>query len=227
MTALALIPLLASMPQKQDLEPPATALTGSSSARLALPVTMRFDVTLTDDVTGLVEKNTAKASSSSREPVWSAARFGLSVARRHFEQASWNETDGDRALVIKSVSASWTPGPHYEVNVGVDRYEGGRRVGQASGTGFGRPDRSGQRVEAAFAGPFGRIVNNGANEAKGEDDGLVLRAATVAALDAAFVQLSAVWVGEQMVARSRAESDAMIKKAQDDAKATQKKGKKN
>jgi hypothetical protein len=226
MIALALTALLASMPQKQDLEPPATALTGPSSARLALPVTMRFDVTLTDDITGLIRKDTAKAESSSREPVWSAARFGLSVARRHFEEAGWSETDGERALVIKSVSASWTPGPNYEVKVVVDRYEAGRRVGQATGTGYGRPDRTGQRVGAAFAGPFGGLVHSNANEAKGEEDGLILRAGTVAALDSAFLQLASVWAGEQLMAKARADSEAMMKKAQDDAKAAQKKAKK-
>lgn len=202
MTALALLAVLASMPQKQDLEPPATALTGPSSTRLALPVTMRFDVGLTDDISDLVRKDTGKSESRSREPVWAVARHGPAIARRHFEEAKWNETDGDRALVVKSVSVVWTPGPHYEVKVVVDRYEAGRRVGQATGTGYGFPDRTGQRVGAAFAGPFGHVVNNDANQAKGEDDGLVIRSATVAALDNALYQLAAVWAGEQLMQKS-------------------------
>lgn len=146
---------------------------------------------------------------ASREPVWAVARFGPAIARRHFEEASWSEADGDRALVIKSVSVAWTPGPHYEIKVVVDRYEGGRRVGQASGSGYGYPDRTG----AAFAGPFGGFVHQNANEAKGDGDGLILRAATVAAFDSAWLQLAAVWAGEQMVKKAQDEAKAMMKKS--------------
>lgn len=199
MTALALLAVLTAMPEKMDLEPPATALTGPSSARLALPVSMRFDVSVKDDVSNLVRKDNGATESRSREPVYAVARYGPAVARRHFQEAKWNETDGDRAIVVKSVAVSYAPGPHYEVKVVVDRYEGGKRIGQATGSGWGTPDRTGQRVGAAFAGPFGHVVNNDANQAKGEEDGLVLRSATVAALDNALFQLAAVWSGEQMV----------------------------
>lgn len=202
MTSLALLAVLAAMPEKMDLEPHAAALTGPSSARLALPVTVRFDVTLTDDVSNLVRKDTGKTESRSREPVYAVARYAPAVARRHFEEAKWNETDGDRAIVVKSVSVSYAPGPHYEVKVVVDRYEGGKRVGQATGSGYGTPDRTGQRVGAAWAGPFGHAVREDANQAKGEEDGLVLRSATVAALDNALFQLAAVWAGEQMMQKA-------------------------
>jgi hypothetical protein len=79
-------------------------------------------------------------------------------------------------------------------------------------------DRSGQRVGAAYAGPFGAIVHNNANQAKPEDDGLIIRQATVAALDSALMQLAAVWGGEQLTAHYRQEAEANMKKAQDDAK---------
>lgn len=201
-TALALLAVLASMPPKQDLAPPAAALTGPSSPRLALPITLRFDVSLNDDISDLIRKDTGKSQSRSREPVYAVARYAPAVARRHFEEAKWDETDGDRAVVVKSVSVSYSPGPHYEVKVVADRYENGRRVGQATGSGWGTGDRTSQRAGAAWAGPFGHAVNDDANQAKGEEDGPVIRSATVAALDNALYQLAAVWAGEQMMQKA-------------------------
>src|SRR4051812_28404430 len=67
MIAIALLAALASMPQNQDLEPPAAALTGPSSTRLALPVTLRFEDTLTDDVSSLINKESGRGEGASRE----------------------------------------------------------------------------------------------------------------------------------------------------------------
>lgn len=223
MTALPLLALLASMPTPADLEPPAAALTGPSSTRLALPVTIRFDDTLTDDVSSLVKKDTGRAEGASREPVWAVARYAAAIARRHFEQASWGTKNAERTLVVKNVSVGWTEGPSYEVKVVIDRYDGDHRVGQATGSGWGNPDRSGQRAGAAWAGPFGGIVHANANQAKADEDGVTLRTATVAAIDSAMMQLGMVWAGEQLGAKMRADAEVMMRKAQDDYQASQKK----
>ncbi len=214
MLSLLLASAFASLPAVQDLEPPAAALSGPSSTRLALPVEVRFDDGLTDDISKLVRKDTGQAEGATREPVWAVARFAPAVARRHFEQARWGGKQAERALVVKSVSVVWSPGPSYEVKVVVDRYEGEHRLGQATGSGWAMPDRSGERVGAAFAGPFAPIVHNDANQPKPQDDGLVIRQATVTALDSAFYQLAAVWSGEQLTAKYRADAEAMMKKSQ-------------
>ncbi len=224
MLTLLLAATVAGLPAPQDLEPPAPALTGPSSTRLALPVAVRFDDALSDDISRLTRKDTGQQEGATREPVWAVARFGPGVARRHFEQAKWGDKSAERTLVVKSVSVVWSPGPSYEVKVVVDRYEGEHRLGQATGTGYGMPDRTGERVGAAFAGPFAPIVHNDANQPKPLDDGLVIRHATVAALDNAFYQLAAVWSGEQLMAKYKADAEAATKKAQDEAK-PKKKGK--
>ncbi len=211
MYALPLIALLAALPPTQDQEAPAAALTGPSSTRLALPVALRFDDSVSSDVTPLVKKDTGQAESSSKDPIAAIARYAPSVARRHFEQASWDEKS-PRSVVVKSVAVTWSNGPHYEAKVVVDRYEGTRRIGQATGSGFATADRSGQRVGAAYAGPFGAIVHNNANQAKPEDDGAVIRQATLAALDSALMQLSAVWGGEQLTAQYREQAEQAMKK---------------
>ncbi|MHB8872863.1 MAG: hypothetical protein ACYC8T_04185 [Myxococcaceae bacterium] len=164
---------------------------------------MHFDGSLTGDLSPLVKKDSGEAEFSSREPVGAVARFAPAVARRHFEQASWGEKKAERAVVIKSVAVSYSDGPHYEVKVVVDRYEGERRIGQATGTGYGYPNRTGERIGAAYAGPFAPIVQNNANQPKPEDDAPVLRTATVAALDSALLQLAAVWAGEQLAEKYR------------------------
>ncbi len=223
MISLPTLVLLASMPTPGDYEPPPTALTGNSSARLALPVTLRFDDTLNDDVTQLIKKDTGRAEGASREPVYAVARYAPSIARRHFEQATWGTKNGERTLVVKSVSVVWSAGPNYEVKVVVDRYDGEHRVGQATGSGWGRPDRTAARAGAAWAGPFGGMVHEEANRSKADEDGVTLRTATVAAIDSAMNQLGAVWAGEQLGARMRAEAAESVRKAQEDYKAAQKK----
>ncbi|MBL8954616.1 MAG: hypothetical protein JNK82_27815 [Myxococcaceae bacterium] len=200
---LALLALL-SMPEGADYEAPSEALKGPSSSRLALPVSVRFDETMTDDVSKLVKQSTGSAAPghATREPVWAVARYAPSVARRHFEQAAWGGADKkpERSVVVKSVGCSWREGPHYECKVVVDRYEGARRLGQATGTGYGYADRTEERTGAAWAGPFGAGVRAEADQPKPEKDGVVIRHATVAALDQALYQLAAVWAGEQQAA---------------------------
>ena len=214
MHTLIAIALFASIPKGEDFPPPPAALTTPSSARLALPVTVRFDEAMQTDISPLVKKDSGASAGSSREPVYALARFSLGVARRHFEDAKWADKNGERTLVVKSVAVTWTDGPRYEVSVVVDRYEGDHRLGQATGTGYGMGDRTAQRQGAAFAGPFGGMVHNEASQAKAEDDGVVIRQATVQALDTALNQLSAYWNGEQMQAKARADAEAMIKAAQ-------------
>ncbi len=202
MTTAAALLVLLSLPEGADYEAPQEALKGPSSARLALPVAVRFDETLTDDVTKLVKQSTgtADAALATREPVWAVARYTPSVARRHFEQAAWGDKKAERSIVVKSVGCSWRDGPHYECKVVVDRYEGARRLGQATGTGYGYADRTAERQGAAWAGPWGGAVRAEANQPKPQQDGVVIRHATVAALDQALYQLAAVWAGEQQAA---------------------------
>lgn len=104
MTALPLLALLASMPVNGDFEPPPGSLVGPSSARLALPIALRFDDTFTDDVSKLIKKDSGAAEGASREPAWAVARYLPAVARRHFEQAAWSPKNTERTVVIKSVS---------------------------------------------------------------------------------------------------------------------------
>jgi len=218
MLTLVLAAALSNLPATTDLEPPPAALTGPSSTRLALPVAIRFDDSLSDDISKLISKDDGSSAGATREPVWAVARFAPGVARRHFEEAKWGEKGAERSVVVKSVSVAWSSGPNYEVKVVVDRYEGDHRLGQATGSGWARPDRTGQRTGAAFAGPFAIAVHNDANQPKPQDDGQVIRQATVAALDSALYQLAAVWGGEQMMAKARADAEAMMKKAQAPAK---------
>jgi len=205
--------LLAALPAVSDVEPPAAALTAPSSVRMALPVTLRFDDSLTDHVTPLVKKTTGAIEAQSRDPLWALARFAPGVARRHFEQAAWGPK-GERSVVVKSVSVVWTDGPSYEARVVVDRYEGERRLGQATGSGYAMADRSKARLGAAWAGPFAPAVNLEVGKAKPEEDGAVIRQATVAALDSALLQLAQAWAGEQLVAQARADAEALLKKNQ-------------
>jgi hypothetical protein len=212
-STLLLLAVLASMPEGADYEAPAAALKGPSSSRLALPVAVRFDESLTDDVSKLVNEQSGAADPAhqTREPVWAVSRYALSVARRHFEQASWGDKKAPRSIVVKSVSCSWRDGPHYECKVVVDRYDGARRLGQATGSGFGYADRTAERQGAAWAGPFSGAAMAEAGKPRPKDDGVVIRHATVAALDQALYQLAAVWAGEQLSAE-------MMKKAQDAAR---------
>lgn len=182
----------------QDAEPPGAYLEGSSSPRLALPVTVRFDDAYGPDPTPLTQQQGGRAVSASRAPSAALVKYTLAVARRHFEDARWGESErGLRELVLRSVTVKFAPGPFYTAQVTVDRYHGGRRLGQATGTGMAQPDRSGQRVAAAFAGPFGAVVHHDANQPRAEEDAKVIASATLRALDSALQQLSAYWSNEQ------------------------------
>ena len=57
MLTLVLAAALSNLPATADLEPPPAALTGPSSTRLALPVAIRFDDSLNDDVSKLISKD--------------------------------------------------------------------------------------------------------------------------------------------------------------------------
>lgn len=214
---LALTAVLASLPPGADYEAPSAALKGPSSSRLALPVAIRFDPALTDDVTKLVKQDTGRAEPghATREPVWAVARYAPSVGRRHFEQVTWSDAVSERALVVTSVGCTWREGPYYECKVVVDRYEGKRRLGQATGTGYGSADRTEARRGAAWApGVFGAVARNELRQPSPEEDGPVVRNATVAALDQAMHNLATIWSAEQSAAQARREADEMIRKAQ-------------
>lgn len=212
--ALALaLSLTAPPPPGEDLQPPAGALTGMASARLAAPVAIAFDVGINDDVTPLVKNDGSSRAGGTREVVWSLARFAPAIARRHFEDAKWTDPKATRSIVIKSASVTFRSGPFYEVKVEVDRYDGKKRLGQASGTGYGQGTRTtAQQTGGAYAAAFGVKVDNGATEADPAQDAAVIRAATLQALDSALMQLAAVWSGEQLMQKAREDAEAMMKK---------------
>lgn len=216
MTALVLAFVLTAVPEGEDL--PLTApLQGMASSRLALPVSIGLDTAvITDDVTPLMKDDGTNRAGGTRDVVWSLARYAPSVARRHFEDAKWNDATNPRMLIIKSVSVLWRQGPSYEVRVEVERRDGEKRLGQATGTGYGTaPRNNGQRMGAAYANAFGARPKNGLTEANPATDGETIRAATLQALDSSLLQLSAVWSGEQMMARAREDAEAAMKRAQE------------
>jgi len=95
---------------------------------------------------------------------------------------------------VKSAVVLFHPGPSYQVQVVVDRYEDGRRLGQATGSGYAQPDRKADQVRAAFApGPWGYAARNEAQKPRPEEDAVTIELATVRALDHAFMQLGVVW----------------------------------
>ncbi len=226
MNALLLALVLTAVPEGEDL--PLTApLTGMSSSRLSLPVSIAFDTaTITDDVTPLMKDDGSNRAGGTRDVIWALARFAPSVARRHFEEAKWNDGTVSRTITIKTVSVLWRTGPSYEVRVEVERRDGDKRLGQTTGTGYGTaPRNNGQRVGAAYASAFGARPKNGLTEANPATDGETIRAATLQAFDSALLQLSAVWAGEQMMAKAREDAEAAMKRAQEAQKPAGKKKK--
>lgn len=215
MTALfALVLLLGELPPLEDQPLPAGALTGPASTRFALPVSIGWGAGLTDDTTPLVKDDGTTRAGSTRDVVGSLAKFAPHVARRHFEDAKWADPSVPRALMITSMSVKWRSGPYYEVHVEVERFEGTKRLGQASGTGYATATRNqGQRVGAGYASAFGVRVKNGLTEANPATDTEAIRSATLQALDSALMQLSAVWGGEQMMQKAREDAEAMMRKA--------------
>ncbi|MFT3706987.1 MAG: hypothetical protein QM817_04890 [Archangium sp.] len=210
---LALV-ALGGLPPGEDLAIPQNALTGMASPRLALPIVIAFDPALTDDVTPLVKDDGTTRAGGTRDPIWALARFGPNVARRHFENASWNEAL-PRSIVIKSVSVMFRSGPSYEVTVEVDRYEGTKRLGQGTGKGYGTGQRNtAQRTGAAYANMFGGKPKNGLTEANPAADADVIRNATLQAFDSALLQLGMVWGGEQMMQKAKEDAEAAMKKSQ-------------
>lgn len=216
MTALVLALVLTAVPEGEDL--PLTApLQGMASSRLALPVSIGFDTTvITDDVTTLTKDDGSTRAGGTRDVVGSLARFAPAVARRHFEDAKWNDATNTRMIIVKSVSVLWRSGPSYEVRVEVERRDGEKRLGQATGTGYGTaPRNNGQRMGAAYANAFGARPKNGLTEANPATDGETIRVATLQAFDTALLQLSAVWAGEQMMAKAQEDAAAAMKRAQE------------
>lgn len=204
--------LLTALPPGEDLPIPVGAATGMASPRLALPVTLAFDPSFADDITPLVKDDTTTRAGGTRDPVWAVTRFGLNVSRRHFEDAKWTEPL-PRSVVVKRITVMFRSGPSYEVTVEVDRLEGTRRLGQASGKGFGQGQRNtAQRTGAAYAQMFGGRPKNGLTEADPVADADVIRNATLQALDSALLQLSMVWGGEQLMQKAREDAEAMMKK---------------
>lgn len=226
MTALLLALALTAVPEGEDLPLPAP-MTGMASSRLALPVSIAFDLTsITDDVTPLVKDDGTRRAGGTRDVVWSLARYAPAVARRHFEEASWNDGTNSRTVTIKSVAVLWRQGPSYEVKVELERRDGEKRLGVATGTGFGTaPRNNAQRMGAAYANAFGARPKNGLTEANPTTDAETIRAATLQAFDSALLQLSAVWGGEQMMEKARQDAEAAMKRAQEAQKPAAKKKK--
>lgn len=223
MFALTLLVAVAAMPAGQDQPLPPGVTLQSASARLALPVVISWDSSLVDPQISLVKDDNTTRAGSTDVPVNAIAQYGAEVARRHFEKASWTEAI-PRSIVIKRIAVMFRTGPHYEVTVDVDRYEGDRRLGQASGKGYGQGARNqAQRTGAAYANMFGARPKNGLTEANPVADAEVIRNATLQALDSALLQTAAIWSGEQYAQKLREDAEKQIKAAQDAAAAAQKK----
>ena len=221
MLALTLSLTLAAMPAGQDLPLPPGVTLNNASQRLALPVLITWDASLTDPQVPLVKDDNTTRAGTTDGPVNALAQFAPNVARRHFENASWTEAQ-PRSIVIKRVAVMFRSGPSYEVTVDVDRYEGDRRLGQASGKGYGQGARNqAQRTGAAYANMFGARPKNGLTEANPVADAEVIRNATLQALDSALLQTAGIWAGEQYAQKMREDAERQIKAAQEAAAAQQ------
>lgn len=199
-----------------DEDAPAAWYQGNSSARLAAPVVIRFDGAVVDTLT-LTAASGGASGGTTDAPATALRKHTPAVARRHFEEAKWTtEVGKGRELVLKSVSATFHPGPSYQVQVIVDRVQDGRRLGQATGTGMASADHTADRTRATWApGPWGRAAAHQANSPHPVEDAPVIQQATIRALDSALLQLAAYWAGEQ-------QAEAMQKQAMEQMKAAQK-----
>jgi len=214
MNALVLA-LLAAVPAGED-QPVTAPLTGPASVRFAMPVSITFDPSITSGDTMLVKADGSTRAGTTPDAIAAIARSAPAVARRHFEDAKWNDAANPRSVVIKSVTISWREGPSYEVHVEVERREGDKRLGVAQGTGYGMTQRNNaQRTGAAYANMFGAKPKNGLTEANPATDGETIRTAALQAFDGALYQLAAVWGGEQMMQKAREDAEAAMKKAQE------------
>lgn len=186
------------------------ALQGPSSTRLAKPVTVTFGKHYAAKAK-LSDAN-GKPKGESSAPDETIRRHALEVARRHFEDSSWakdatapkkakkGKKKKGREIVIQSVTLVVNPGPSYRATVVIDRVQDGRRLGQATGQGFGMPDRTNERQAAAFApGVLGLAMSHKANKARPSEDSGSIETAVLQALDSACLQLAAPWAGEQMM----------------------------
>ena len=82
--------------------------------------------------------------------------------------------------------------------VELERREDGKRLGLATGTGVGFPDRSSERTAAAFApGLLGAAVAHDSLQPKPGKDAIIIEQAVLRALDNALLQLAAYWGNEQ------------------------------
>ncbi|MEW5849895.1 MAG: hypothetical protein AB2A00_13960 [Myxococcota bacterium] len=201
-TALATALLLAAtaLPTPADETPPPAALNGTASPRLALPITVIIDEKAFEKPTPLLPQQGGAAKGTSEVPVNALSHYSLHVARRHFEEAGWDAKVGEgREVVIKQVKLMVTQGPTYTANVDVERRQDGKRLGMATGIGFAAPDRTNDRMAAAFVpGPFGMAAAHDASRPKAKQDAVVIEQAVLRGLDSAMMQLAAYWSGEQM-----------------------------
>lgn len=197
----------AKMPAQADHEAPAVPGMGLSSGHLAKPVTLRLASTLTPEVEVIGRQSGKPSGMMTSAPVDAVSEYSLSVARRFFQEAKWGSGKAPgkgRELVVKSIKVLAQPGPLYEVQVDVERYENGKRVGQSTGTGMTSPDRAGARRGAGMIGGWaGAAVRNDVNQAKASKDGAAITQATLQALERAVFNASAFWAGEQMAADAR------------------------
>ena len=206
-----------------DEDPPAAWYQGNSSARLALPVAVRFDPAY-QDVVPLTAANGGASEGTTDDASAVLRKNTPAVARRHFEEAKWTTESGKgRELVIKSVTVTFHSGPHYQVQVMVDRVQDGRRLGQATGNGNATADHGKDRARAAWApGPWGRSASNEATRPHPTEDAPVIQQATIRALDSALNQLASIWSSEQQADMYRKQAEEQIKAAQKAAADAQK-----
>lgn len=179
-----------------DLEAPPAAYQLGASPRLAPAVRVRLDDAFPTQALPLnPASGNGPADGATLAPLGAVKKHSLATARRHFEDAKWTGgRNRGRELVVRSATVLFHPGPSYQVQLTVDRYEDGRRLGQATGSGFAQADRRADQTRAAFVpGPWGFAARNEAQKPRPAEDAVTIELAAVRALDHAFLQLGAVW----------------------------------
>jgi hypothetical protein len=176
-----------------DADPKTYTFQLSSSTRFAPAVQVRLGNEFPASAIGVGSQTGGESYGWSWAPLQAIRKYSLAVTRRHFEDARWSQAAGKgKQLVVKSVQVVGSAGPSYQVQVVIDREEDGRRLGQATGSGYAQKDRPEERAGARWAGAWGgRAAYEEATKPRPEEDAQTIAQATLRALDHALLQLSA------------------------------------
>lgn len=175
-----------------DADPRAYTFQLSSSSRFAPAVVVRLGNDFPQTAMRVPAQNNSEDFGFTWAPLQAIRKYTLAVTRRHFESASWGVAPGrGKELVVRSVTVVGNPGPSYQVQVVIDREDGGKRLGQATGTGHAQTERKGEKEGARWGGYWARGAYNEAVKPRPDEDAATIAQATLRALDHALMQLSA------------------------------------